>query len=340
MEPTLEPGDGFVAVPPALAGDIEPGDVVTFRAKTLQGGGLTTHRIAERTDEGYLTHGDANPFLDQQTGEPPVERSRIVAVALQVDGRVVAVPSLGTVVTGSRDVLVSVGTALGVGRNPRRLGTILFAVLGTAYLLDEALGSPADERVVDRRPVRDSGVDTDRLLVVGVTVVLVVTTLSMVLPGGIIAIPYDSVDPGEASRGGIVRGTSESVPVELSNGGIVPMVAVLETPDGASLSEETVVLVPRGTATVNVTVTAPPETGAYEQRVVQRRYLGVLPVSVVRTLDAEHPWAAIAAIDAFLGVTLLVAGRLLLGRGRIRLRSERSVPLETTVRRAIRRLYR
>jgi len=43
MSPTLEPGDGFVAVPPAIAGDIEEGDVVTFDARELEGGGLTTH---------------------------------------------------------------------------------------------------------------------------------------------------------------------------------------------------------------------------------------------------------------------------------------------------------
>jgi len=43
MAPTLEPGDGFVAIPAQLAGPIEEGDVVTFRAEEIQGGGLTTH---------------------------------------------------------------------------------------------------------------------------------------------------------------------------------------------------------------------------------------------------------------------------------------------------------
>jgi signal peptidase len=339
MEPTLEPGDGFVAVPTPLAGSVGEGDVVTFRAQTLQGGGLTTHRIVGRTEEGYLTHGDANPFLDQQSGEPPVERSRIVAVALRIDGDVVVLPALGTVVTESQDLLVSVGVALGVGRNPGRLGTILFAVLGAAYLLDEGLEPPDEERPAERRPVRDSGLSAERLLALGVAVVLVVTTLSMVLPGGAVAISYDSVGPGEASQGGIVAGTSKPVPVELSNGGIVPMVAVLDTPDGASLSDEMVVLGPRDSTTVNVTITAPTERGAYEQQVVQRRYLGILPVSIVRTLHDVHRWVAIAAIDAFLGATLLVSGRLLLGRGRIRLRSERSVPVTTSVRRVIRHLY-
>ena len=41
----MSPGDGFIAVPPAIAGDVGEGDVVTFEAQQLQGGGLTTHRV-------------------------------------------------------------------------------------------------------------------------------------------------------------------------------------------------------------------------------------------------------------------------------------------------------
>ncbi|TKX51714.1 signal peptidase I, partial [Halorubrum sp. SP3] len=71
-------------VPPAIAGDIEEGDVVTFEAQELQGGGLTTHRVVDETDQGYITRGDANPFTDQDGPEPPVQESQIAAVALEL----------------------------------------------------------------------------------------------------------------------------------------------------------------------------------------------------------------------------------------------------------------
>ncbi len=87
MSPTLEPGDGFVAVPAALAGPIEEGDVVTFRAEQLHGGGLTTHRVVGETERGYVTRGDANPFTDQDGVEPPVKDDQIVAVAWQPAAR-------------------------------------------------------------------------------------------------------------------------------------------------------------------------------------------------------------------------------------------------------------
>ncbi|MEF8815067.1 MAG: S26 family signal peptidase, partial [Halovenus sp.] len=37
MEPTIDTGDGFVAIPTELAGDIDQGDVVVFRAEEIQG---------------------------------------------------------------------------------------------------------------------------------------------------------------------------------------------------------------------------------------------------------------------------------------------------------------
>lgn len=96
MSPTLEPGDGFIAVPTQLDSSIEEGDVVVFQAEEVQGGGLTTHRVVNKAERGFITKGDANPFTDQGNDEPPVKRAQIVATALQVNGNVVVIPSLGT----------------------------------------------------------------------------------------------------------------------------------------------------------------------------------------------------------------------------------------------------
>ncbi|QAY19106.1 S26 family signal peptidase [Halorubrum ezzemoulense] len=45
MEPTIDEGDGFLTVPAAVTGPPTEGDVITFRAKEIGEGGLTTHRI-------------------------------------------------------------------------------------------------------------------------------------------------------------------------------------------------------------------------------------------------------------------------------------------------------
>ena len=99
MSPTLEPGDGFILIPTAVAGPPEPGDVVVFDAQELSGGGPTTHRIVGETERGYITQGDNNNVPDQVTDEPPVAQAQIAGQALNVGGRVVAIPYTGAVAT-------------------------------------------------------------------------------------------------------------------------------------------------------------------------------------------------------------------------------------------------
>lgn len=105
MAPTLSTGDGFVAVPAPIADEPQPGDVVVYRSEQIESGGLVTHRVVAETDDGYVTKGDANPVTDQQAGEPPVSRDRIVGQALTVNGEVFALPGLGSVSMWLRDLV-------------------------------------------------------------------------------------------------------------------------------------------------------------------------------------------------------------------------------------------
>ena len=133
MSPTLDAGDGFIAVPPSLVGGIGPGDVVVFDAERMNGGGLVTHRIVAETDEGFITKGDANPFTDQSSDvdEPPVQRAQIVAVAWQIGDSVVVVPKVGLIVTASRAAVTSVQSNLAIIFGNRSL----LGTQGLAYLL-------------------------------------------------------------------------------------------------------------------------------------------------------------------------------------------------------------
>ena len=130
MQPTLEPGDGFVAIPAELAGPVDEGDVTVFEAEAIQGGGLTTHWVVDETDHGFVTGGDANPFTDQDDDEPPVREAQVVAVAWKPGGSVLVVPHLGTAVEGTRTVL---GTVQQQIASLLRTGTVL-GTRGLAYL--------------------------------------------------------------------------------------------------------------------------------------------------------------------------------------------------------------
>ena len=326
MAPTMEPGDGFVAVPSAVAGEVEEGDVITFRAEEIQGGGLTTHRVVGETERGYVTRGDANPFTDQDGGEPPVKEAQIVAKALQVGGTVVVIPNLGTVVVGVQGVISGaqrwLATTLGTRSllGPQGLTYLLLAGSALAYVLDLVVGDDRSKRR-ERSRSRDDGVST-RLVMVGLALLVVSTaTAAMVVPAGtqefgVVSAEFDSEQPTT-----IRRGESSTLPYAVPNAGLVPVHVYFDSSDGVAVDSEYVYVGSRGEASVDLTITAPPETGYYRYFLTEYRYLAVLPGPVVDALYRVHPWLPIVVIDALLGGAMYLVGMAVVGTGRVRSRS-------------------
>jgi len=80
---------------------------------------ITTHRVVDEAERGYITRGDANPFTDQDSGEPPVQEAKIEAVAWQPAGEVLVILWLGTAVEGIQSTLQSIQrTVLTPGDSP------------------------------------------------------------------------------------------------------------------------------------------------------------------------------------------------------------------------------
>jgi len=322
MEPTIETGDGFVAIPTELAGEITEGDVVVFEAEEIQGGGLTTHRIVGETEQGYITQGDANPFTDQDSDEPPVQKPQIVAVAWQPGGDVFTIPWLGAVVGGVRSVLESLqvwlaqlfGTRAFLGL--QGLGYLLFGASLLLYLLAVYL---EDDRRRERTSDRDTGTSSRKLMAVLTLVVVAGATAAMIAPAqnqefGIVSAEFESDSPDV-----IEQGTSESFDYRLRNTGVVPTVVFLES-NSETLAVEPgrTTLSPRSATNATVTITAPPETGYYRTFLEQHRYLRILPTPVIEELYAVHAWAPIVVIDAVVAVPFYLFGMWLLGTGRLR----------------------
>ncbi|WP_251343385.1 signal peptidase I [Haloplanus halophilus] len=326
MSPTMEPGDGFVAVPSSLTGPPERGDVIVFRAEQIQGGGLTTHRVVRETDRGYITRGDGNPFTDQDGDEPPVKDAQIVAEALQVGGTVLVIPNLGTAVVGIQDVVGGVQRWLAIAFGMQSLlgsqGLIYlaFGVTAIAYVLDLLIGSDRTGR--ERSRSRDDGLSS-RLLLAGMALLVVSTaTAAMVVPAGpqqfaIISAEFESDRPTT-----IPQGESSSLDYTVPNTGLVPVYVYLEPgSDGVEIDPRRVYVAGRASAEATMTIHAPPETGYYRRYMVEHRYLALLPGNVVDALYRLHPWTPIVAIDLLLGGSVYLLGRVLVGSGRIRSRS-------------------
>jgi len=329
MSPTLEPGDGFVAVPPFLAGEIEQGDVVTWEAEEIQGGGLTTHRVVGETSQGYVTRGDANPFTDQDGGEPHVRESDIVAVALQFDGSVVVIPNLGTAVTGLQGVFgafAGILTAIpglaaltqgGVGS--LMIGIGMF-VLVLSFVGDFVTGQSRGGR--SRSTSRENVYNPLVILFVIILLITGPATASMVIPSGtnelqVISSTAPSGDPTVIERGG-----SQTVTYNGTNQGFIPSIVIIEPgSEGVNVSQSVLEL-SRGRESVsNVTISVPYETGAYVRVISERHYVKVLPTPVIKRMHDIHPWVAILGIDLFLAIFVTIVYAISIGFNPIRLRS-------------------
>jgi signal peptidase len=337
MEPTLNPGDGFVAVPPAVAGDVETGDVVTFRAEQIQGGGLTTHRIVEETERGFVTRGDANPFTDQDGGEPPVRPEQVVAVAWQPGGSVLAIPYLGTAVQTLQGGIQTLQTRLAALLGTRSLlglqgfAYLLFGATVVLYLLDLYLADGNDRQ---RGRERETGMNT-RLLVGAMAIGLALAaTAAMAAPAGSQEFSIVSAEFESDQRFVVERGTDTTTRYAVGNGGVVPVVAFLEPgSEAVDIQPRELRVGPRSVANATLTLSAPPDTGAYRRYVVEHRYLALLPTSTIRTLYGVHSWLPVVVIDALVAVPFYLVGTRVLGTGRLRARTRESPSLAT-------RLYR
>lgn len=347
MSPTLEAGDGFVAVPPEIAGEIQSGDVITYDAHELHDGGLTTHRVVESTEEGYITRGDANPFTDQSGDEPPVTDGQIAAIVLQINGEVVRIPHLGTVVLGVQGVLGTIAGVFGFlpGMDQLAEGNVGVLMVGFGLVLLAAsvltdLASGARDRT-GRSRKRRGVLSPPVLLAIILLLILVPMSASMMIPSG--AMELGIVSSQSPSEDPTVIGVGESQDIEytFTNEGYVPKVVVLEPASpGVAVSETVIRVGPGQQAETTVTVTAPEETGFYLRHLSERHYLHLLPSSMLIALHTIHPWIVLLVLNTL--VAAIVAGIFIVSIGfePLRLRdTKRDIPLTYRIRRTIQRWF-
>ena len=325
MEPQLEPGDGFIGIPAPLAGEIETGDVITFEAQSIGGGGLTTHRVVETTPEGYITKGDANPFRDTAAGEPPVTASQIRLVTVQIDGQIVVIPYVGQLAGGFRSVLGAVVGAIGVkGVTPDNPG-VTVAVVGFILILVAAGSDLLTKDKVRKltRSTRRSGVVNSRLLLVGLLIVVSLPLLSIsAVPSGtdeLTIISSTAPDPNDPSI--IEVGNYSEANITIENGQPVPMVIIIEPASQGVVVYDQVLSAASGeTVTSRLRVYAPEETGPFVRSRSTAHYIRSLPVSVIASLHRIHPALALLATTGVILAPIALGFLLIFGNRQITLR--------------------
>lgn len=321
MSPTLEPGDGFILIPSALAGPPEAGDVVVFEAKELRGGGPTTHRIVGKTDRGYITQGDNNNAPDQAADEPPVQTTQINGRVLQIGGTVVSIPYVGAITEETRGILDTTRQRVDVltwrltstsGLSTTQLSYALTGILVALYVVESVRTRDGSKRD-DMRRVRTRGKDDEtdvstHTILLGLTaVVLIATTAAMVIPGG--AQQYDVVASESKSPVLASPGKETQITHGIGNSPILPMTVFLEGGNDVQVDRREVTLDRGETTNVSASLAVPDSIGHHRFYVVEHWYIPVLPESVTRALYSQHPWLPILVIDALVAGPYYLIGR-------------------------------
>lgn len=344
MEPQLQPGDGFIAIPTAVAGPVETGDVIVFDAVHLHDGGLVTHRVVGETEAGYITLGDANPVTDQDGNEPPVQEGQIKAKALQVNGNIVVIPRLGLVVLTIGGFVESIQQTLaGVLGTRALLGSqgLAYILLGFGTLTYIIAG--LTERSSQRRRSRN----TDRrvemmspttVIAVMAVILVVLLSASMLLPAGAQQFQFVSAETSAAGPNVIQQGTSENITYRVPSNGPLPVVTIIEpTSEGVTVTPTEQYVAGGQTENVTITIQAPPETGAYTRTIHEYRYLAFLPMGTILTLHGIHPLVPLIAINGLIGTLFVGVAITLLGLDPIRInRGHRTIPMRVKIRRWLR----
>ncbi|WP_247730857.1 signal peptidase I [Halovivax limisalsi] len=344
MAPELAAGDGFVAVPDGVSGEISEGDVVVFEAREVNEGELTTHRVVDVTDEGYVTRGDANPFTDQDAGEPPVTDGQVVATALRLGGGVVTIPHLGTIameIGAAADALA--GTVSGVTGGPSDgggAGALLVGIgivlAGFGFVLDRA--GPA-RRDAERSYARENVLSVWTAIGLVLLVLVTLATAAMVIPSGTTAYDVVSTDRPTDDPQVLAPGETGELTRVVDNAGWLPVVVRTEAASpGVTVEPATRTVGPSAQAETTVQLAAPTAEGRYLRTVSEYRYLLVAPPGVLVAAHDVHPYLAVAVVDAVVVGATVALVLVVFGSGDLRLRRPGDhVPAARRLHRRVRR---
>lgn len=317
MSPTLEPNDGFIAIPKFIADQPEPDDIIVFEAQEIGGGGITTHRVKDVTDDGrYVTKGDNNPFTDQSGDEPLVTNSQVKSVVPQPLGSPIKIPGLGLIIKQ----IGNVGDIVGVGGAM----PILSLTIGIIILFYTLFENPDDGTVRSRskRRVKSNPV----VFVMTITLLLLIPfNASMLISSGVYEYEIlSSESPVEGNPNIVEPDTRTNVTYTMINNGYTPFIIYLESSSsGVEITENVHYVQANTEKDTTIYIKSPEELGRDIKYIETSWYIPVLPPFMVDLLHNIRPILAYSALNIALGGFSFLISFILIGKNDVKLRSRK-----------------
>lgn len=322
MSPTIEKGDGFVAVPYMVSDDVSEDDIIVFESLELDGGGTTTHRVVGESDNGFITKGDNNPFTDQDADEPPVTETRIKSVVLQINDDPVTIPNLGLVVNIGSNIFGSISGFIGLDSlSITNTVSIIFGVLLLIYGV-----FPSSSKRNKNRDNTSKSRNALLIIIVFVLVALVPMNYTMLMSSG--TYQYEIISSEQPNENPMIieKGEKSDVTYSVKNTGLVPTIIYInEINENIEYKNDYIYIPPRSGKNVTIETKAPDETGNYYMSIKENRYICILPPFMITYLHNIHPILVFGLINSVVGSLCVLLCLVTVGSGKLRLRSKNRV---------------
>lgn len=304
MSPEIESGDMFLLYE---SNTYQVGDIVLFESSN--GEDIITHRIVNRTSEGFITQGDNNQIPDQELNEEPVQKEQIVGEVAEFRGSALTVSDAGKIA--------------------RFVNTYQIQILAVVFvfLFIDVLGlysiSPDNRR--DRTKTNQHQVSyPSPLKITLVLSIALIAVWSGVIYASSETVVSEDIDVGEGENDDISIGETRTSTVNVSVQSALPLQSRAYF-IGQGQVEDITELPSSKEGDINIRYTVGPyaESTSDSYRVAVYSYPFTLPSDVVTSLHFIHPLLACIGTSSVIAIPAVTIVYLFFDTAPLKLKSNR-----------------
>lgn len=297
MYPVWERGDMVIIGGISKDNRIQKGDIVLFKTKTgsLASKGWIAHRILSGNNrEGFVTKGDANDYIDQESADTSViKRSWIASRAITLGGSPIVIPKIGYVSLWAERFQ----------SNPFIL-PIIAIILAIIIAIGELTSGP-------KRQKKHNGMELPLIYIIGGLTISIIAGGTMLASGQTVNLVYEVTKHSQGvlmgSDVGVLKvGDVVSRPLsELNNKGFFPLIGTIATNDQQIELSQRNVHLSKGEQ-IDTTFTVNAKTpGKYKSSIKVGLFYPLLPASVIYFLAQKSYWLALIVVSLMPGLPLI-----------------------------------
>lgn len=297
MYPVWERGDMVIIENLNEEEIVYKGDIVFFKTDkgSLADQGWIAHRVMEGdAEQGFITKGDANEYIDQKSDPTAIERDWISGRAITIGETPIVIPKIGYLSLWAEKYQSSPYLLPGIA-----------LLLGIIIAIGEMMSG-------QKKRKKELGMDLQLIYIIGGLTVAIIIGATMLTSGQTVNILYEVSNQNQGvlmgSKVGILKiGDEVTQPLsELSNGGFFKLIGAITTDDKQIELSHNKVNLSRGQIINAKYIVKAKHPGKYDSSIHVGLFYPFLPSSVIYFLAQKSYWLALVLVSLVPGLPLIL----------------------------------